>query len=131
MKIETGIKIFLTLVGLAFLSIAIQALFTPQLVMDNVDIQLTNISAKSSTMGFYGGVNLLLGLYIIYAGFKNQSMGLILAALYGGGFVIGRLLSLIMDGMPNSFVLTWLGVESTLTLIALLLYFNLNKKNLI
>ncbi len=117
-------KIFLILTGLAFLNIAVQAMIDPQSVMDFVDVELGNISARNSTRAYYGGVNLFFALFLFYGAFKMQKEALILAALYGGGFVVGRLYSIVIEGTPSSFIWTWLGIESVLTIVALtLLYF--------
>lgn len=121
------ITLFLILVGLAFLNVAIQAFFDPQAVMDFVAVHLDNSSARNSIRAYYGGVNLAFGLFLIYGGFKMKKEALLLASLYGGGFVIGRLYSMITEGMPSSFILTWLVIESILALISVLLLTRLKK----
>ncbi len=122
-------KIFLVLVGLAFLNVAIQAFINPQAVMDFVSVTLDNVSARNSTRAFYGGVNLAIGLFLIIGAFKMPKEALIIAALYGGGFVVGRLYSIAADGLPNTFIFTWLTIETTLTIIALFLLAKLYKCN--
>lgn len=126
-KISIIAKVFLIIVGLAFLNVAIQAFINPQTVMDFVSVHLDNISAKNSIRAYYGGVNLTFALFLIYGAFKMQREALILASLYGGGFVIGRLYSILAEGQPSSFILTWLAIESVLTLGSLTLI-NLLKK---
>ncbi len=114
-------KIFLVLVGLAFLNIAIQAFINPQSVMDFVNVTLDNISARNSTRAYYGGVNLTFALFLIYGAFKAEKTALILSSLYGGGFVLGRIYSIAIEGQPSSFIITWLIIELTLTLVSLFL----------
>lgn len=114
-------KVFLVLVGLAFLNIAIQAFINPQSVMNFVNVTLDNISARNSTRAYYGGVNLTFALFFIYGAFKAEKTALILASLYGGGFVLGRVYSILIEGQPSIFIITWLIIELTLTLIALFL----------
>jgi hypothetical protein len=128
MRANTIAKAFLLLIGLAFLNVAIQALFTPQAVMGNVGISLDNPSALNSIRAYYGGVNLFFGLFLAYSGFKAQATGLILSILYSGGFVAGRLLSFALDGQPNGFVTKWLFVESFVLIVSLLLYRAINRQ---
>ncbi|MCB0532664.1 MAG: DUF4345 domain-containing protein [Saprospiraceae bacterium] len=104
-------RIFLLLLGLATMNIAVQALIDPQTVMTMVDVQLGNVTARNSIRAFYGAVNLAFALFWMYAAFRAQHTGLLLAALYTGGFVLGRVLSIALDGMPGVFALQWLVVE--------------------
>ena len=119
MKIFT--QLFLIIIGLAFAMVGVQALISPQTVMDNVAINLDNISALSSTRAMYGGVNFLFALFCIYGAFRARREALILVALYTLGFVIGRSVSMTADGIPNSFVLTWFAVEAVVAMTALFL----------
>jgi Domain of unknown function (DUF4345) len=120
-------KIFLIITGLAFLNVAVQAFIDPQTVMDFVSVHLDNISARNSTRAYYGGVNLTFALFLLYGAFKMQREALILAALYGGGFVLGRLYSIATEGRPSSFILTWLTIETILTGLSLFLLAQRNK----
>lgn len=111
-------RIFLLLIGLATMNIAVQALIDPQTVMTMVDVQLGNVTARNSIRAFYGTVNLTFALFWLYAAFRAQRTGLLLAALYTGGFVAGRLLSIALDGMPGAFALQWLMVEGACAVVA-------------
>lgn len=126
-KISIIVKVFLVIVGLAFLNVAVQTFINPQTVMDFVSVHLDNISARNSTRAYYGGVNLTFALFLIYGAFKMQKEALILASLYGGGFVIGRLYSILTEGQPSAFILTWLTIESVLTLVSLTLLNQIKK----
>ena len=114
-------RIFLILTGLATLNIALQAIADPQAVMNFVDVQLNNVTARNSIRAFYGTVNLAFALFWLYAAFRAQRTGLLLAALYTGGFALGRVLSIGLDGMPGAFALQWLVVESVFGTAAILL----------
>lgn len=114
-------RIFLILMGLSALNIALQAIADPQTVMNFVDVQLGNVTARNSIRALYGGVNLAFALFWLYAAFRAQREGLILGVLYTGGFVAGRLLSIVMDGMPGAFAMQWLVVESIFALGAVAL----------
>ncbi len=121
-------RIFLILLGLATLNIAIQAIFDPQTVMSMVDVQLGNITARNSIRAFYGSVNACFALFWIYAAFRAQREGLLLAVLYTGGFAIGRLLSIAMDGMPGAFAMQWLVVETVFAGVAVFLLARTNRQ---
>jgi hypothetical protein len=112
------IRIYLILLGLATLNVAFQAIFDPQAIMDNVAVELGNVTARNSIRALYGGVNLFFGLFWLYAAFRQQREGLLLAWLYTGGFVAGRLLSLVFDGMPGAFAMQWLVVETVFAVLA-------------
>ena len=123
-------RIFLILLALATLNIAVQAILDPQVIFDNVQVQLGNITARNSVRALYGGVNLVFALFWIYAAIRMQTTGLLLALLYTGGFALGRILSIIMDGMPDTFATQWLITESVFALIAAgLLYWNKPNKD--
>ncbi len=118
---KTVTKIFLVLVGLAFLNVGVQAFINPQSVMDFVNVALDNVSARNSIRAYYGGVNIAFGLFLLYGAFKMEREALILCLLYGGGFVVGRIYSILVEGTPSSFIFTWLGIEIVLTLVAFIL----------
>lgn len=123
-------RIFLLLLALATLNIAVQAILDPQAIFDNVQVQLGNITARNSVRALYGGVNLVFALFWMYAAIRMQTMGLLLALLYTGGFALGRILSIIMDGMPDAFATQWLVTESVFALMAAgLLYWNKPNKD--
>jgi hypothetical protein len=117
MKLQDIIsRIFLLLLALATLNIAVQAILDPQAIFDNVQVQLGNITARNSVRALYGGVNLAFGAFWLYAAFRAQKNGLLLALLYTGGFAIGRILSIFLDGMPGAFAMQWLITESVFAL---------------
>ncbi len=130
MKVKTiSTRIFLVLLALATLNIAVQAILDPQAIFDNVQVQLGNLTARNSVRALYGGVNLAFGLFWMWAAFREQRTGLLLALLYTGGFAIGRILSILMDGMPDAFAMQWLVTESVFALLAAgLLYWNRSAK---
>jgi hypothetical protein len=105
-------QIFLGLMGLAFCKVGVEALLTPETVMANVGITLDNVSALSSIRAVYGGMHFVFGAFCVWGIFKGGNESLKLVALYTAGFVVGRLVGIVIDGAPNSFVLTWLITES-------------------
>lgn len=117
-------QFFLALMALAFCKVGLEALFTPQAVLANVGITLDNTSALSSMRAVYGGLHLAFGIFCLWGIFKNTKAPLTLLALYTSGFVIGRVTSIMIDGMPNDFVITWLFTELFSLVVSIsLLYF--------
>lgn len=114
-------RIYLILLGLATLNVAIQGLLDPQAIMDNVQVTLGNLTARSSVRALYGGVNLALALYWLYAAFKSQREGLRFALLYTGGFALGRLVGIALEGLPGAFATQWLVTESVFAVLAAVL----------
>ena len=123
MKTLRVTQVFLGLMGLAFVKVGIETLTNPQAVLDAVGIELNNPSAFSSMRAVYGGMHLMFGLFCLFGIWKDQRSALKLLVLYTGGFVIGRISGIMVDGMPNEFVSTWLVTEAFSGIISgLLLY---------
>lgn len=121
-------QIFLATCGLAFFSIAFQALYDPQLIMDLVQNELTNINSRNSIRAFYGGVNLAFGGYMIYSSSHRPEPALILLLLYTGGFFLGRMVGFFSDGtLVSPFIISWTIIEFVLFSISLLLLRRLRK----
>ncbi|HEY0898244.1 MAG TPA: DUF4345 domain-containing protein [Sphingobacteriaceae bacterium] len=114
--------------GLAFFSIAFQALYDPQLIMDLVQNELTNINSRNSIRAFYGGVNLAFGGYMLYSSSHRPEPALILLVLYTGGFFLGRIVGFFSDGtLVSPFIISWTIIEFTLFSISLILLRKLRK----
>jgi len=120
-------QVFLGIMGLAFCKVGIEALIDPQTVLQQVGITLDNPSAMSSMRAVYGGMHLFFGLLCFWSAMKEPASALRLVALYTSGFVIGRTISLVIDGAPNPFVFTWLGTEA-FSLVASLVLLSLLKQ---
>lgn len=105
-------QIFMGLMALAFAKVGIEALISPGSVVANVGIVLDNPAALSSIRAVYGGLHLMLGLYCLWGAVKSDRAPVVVVLLYTSGFVTGRIFSIAIDGIPNSFVLTWLATET-------------------
>ncbi len=116
-------RIYLLLLAVATLNIALQALFDPQTVMNFVSVSLDgNTTARNSIRALYGGVNFFFGMFWIFSAFRAQRTGLVLAMLYTGGFVFGRIWSVVADGTPGAFAQQWLVTEAIFMLMAAALF---------
>ncbi len=62
-----------------------------------------------AVMGLYLG----LGMFWLTAAFKPQyrNIALVTLMIFCGGLVSGRLLSLLVDGMPSTLLLIYIGIE--------------------
>jgi len=118
---KNGAKIFLGLMAVAFCKVGVEALIDPQAVVSAVGIVLDNNSALSSIRAVYGGMHLVFGLFCAWGIFRELKLPLTLIVLYTGGFLIGRISGMIIDGAPNAFVNTWLVTETVSLAIASLL----------
>ena len=72
----------------------------------------------------YGGMHVLFGIFLIHGAFKMhvQRTALLVVAVFTGGLVLGRLTSLLLDGIPNAGVWLLLIAEAVLCLAASVLY---------
>ena len=54
-----------------------------------------------------------LGLFWLYCAFstKYRDAGIIVLAVFCGGLVTGRILSVIIDGIPSPILLVYIGME--------------------
>lgn len=121
-------QLFLALLAVAFCKTGIEALFNPQAVLANVGIDLNNAAALSSMRAVYGGMHLVFGLFCAWGIFKNRSAALLLVILYSSGFITGRLISWIVDGTPNDFVVTWLATETFSLVVCTVLFLLLRNR---
>ena len=64
---------------------------------------------------------LALGLFWLYCAFSDslRDAGIIVLAIFCGGLVIGRILSVMVDGMPSPILLVYIGMELGLVPICL------------
>jgi hypothetical protein len=97
------------------------AFFSPQAVMDLVQVKLGNNDAFSSIRGVFGGVGLTLFCALVYLVMKDVRKGLNLLALLWGFYALSRLVTWFSEGPLGSFGTTWLMIESVFFLTAITL----------
>ncbi|HSJ67539.1 MAG TPA: DUF4345 domain-containing protein [Anditalea sp.] len=122
-------KGYILISGLAFLSVSLMALISPQAVMDLVQVQLSNPDAFSSIRGVYGGVGMALFISLIYLMFNNPNQALVFLAMLWGFYAFSRIITIMVEGRLGSFGNQWLFIEGILFLIAIGLYIASNKPN--
>ncbi|MGB0259078.1 MAG: DUF4345 domain-containing protein [Coraliomargarita sp.] len=82
---------------------------------DSISIDQAHILRAVTTL------YLSLGLFWLYCAFREdyQDVGILLLAIFCGGLVIGRILSVFMDGMPSPILLVYIAMELGLVPVCL------------
>lgn len=126
---RTFSKWLVALAGLGFLGYGIAFLITPEAVLAGAGLQLNGTGAVVELRAFYGGLELGLGLWLIFASLNNRTPNeeLLRPALWltfasNGGIGCSRLLGLALGGAWIPFfgyALPWELGFATLAAIAL------------
>ncbi len=106
---------FLFITGLIFTGVGVYALIDPVTALAApVGLQLEGISAYNQLRASAGAVPLVAGLFMMSSVRKETRVvpALWLVTLILGGLILGRILSLLIDGMPGSTNFVMLGAES-------------------
>lgn len=106
---------------MGILSVSFMAFGDPQAVMDLVQVKLNNTDAYSSIRGVYGGVGIAILGVLLYLVFTDRKAALGFIALFWGMYALSRLMTISMEGPLGAFGSQWLVIESTLSLVALVL----------
>lgn len=118
-------RVFLILCGISFLFIGANTFFDPLAAMAPVELNINTVSALNELRANYGGLQIGIGVFLL-AGVWCQSMtrsALLAQALIVGGLAVGRLVSVALDGQPNSFVQGLLVLEGVIALLSLALFY--------
>lgn len=115
---------FLLLCGLSFLLIGANTFYDPLAAMAPVELNVDTVSALNELRANYGGLQIGMGLFLLAGLYRQVFTGpaLLAQTLIVGGLVVGRVVSIALDGHPNAFVQGLLVLESAVTLISLALF---------
>jgi hypothetical protein len=107
-------RAFLVLVALNFVGVGGYNLLFPAQGMAGFELSLGSPSSLNEIRANYGGMHLLLGLFFLSGALRAEARrsALLLAAIFTGGLVGGRIVSLVLDGSPNGFVWRLLALEA-------------------
>ena len=105
---------FLAVVGLVFLGLGSFNLFFPSAGMAGFEIQIATVSALNEIRANYGGMHFAMGLLFVSGAFVSSFRipALLVVALFTGGLVLGRSLSLVLDGWPNQLLWSLFALEA-------------------
>jgi hypothetical protein len=113
----------LIVIGLAFCGVGYLGLVAPQALLGPVGIEWSALgnSAQNELTATYGGMHAALGLFFLIAAFvPTIRLGALLAAAtFMMGLVMGRVVSLVRDGIPGPMPLALILVELMGVLITL------------
>ena len=109
-----------SLLILSFLTISTIALLygvSPQWFFESflIDSQAPTVD-QSHILRAVMGLYIALGLFWLYAAFNNKfrDAGILVLAIFCGGLVTGRILSVIIDGLPSSIMIVYIFMELSL-----------------
>lgn len=127
--IKISSKIFIGFSILSLMYVSLLSIYSPQATMDLVSTALPNTDAISSIRGIYGGAGLVITVTLIYLLLKDVRKGLIFLSLFWAAYAISRIITILVDGPLGDFGSQWLKIESTLSMLALVLLILYNKTN--
>ncbi len=114
----------LRILGGAFLLVAALCLVDPRWVLADMEVVLDTATALAEIRAAYGGALGGLGVLFIWGAAQaiHRRLALGVAAIVLGGFTVGRLLSLLLDGIPSHYALACLVAEGGGSLVFLWLW---------
>ncbi len=116
-------RAFLYLCGLLYLGFGLWVLLSPEGGLAYLQTDLNHVNALSDLRGSHGGLNVAVGLFLLYAATEPgwHRYGLLLVGLLNVGYLGGRLVALLVDGPPEGIVQGAMVLELVLAVAALLL----------
>lgn len=104
----------LGIAGLVFVGVGAAHLIDPQGAIAPMGLQLTEINSYNEIRANYGGMHLMLGLLFLTALWRKslRTDALLVLALFTNGLVLGRAVSIIVDGNPGLFIWGFLVLEA-------------------
>jgi hypothetical protein len=108
--------------GLMMLVVGALHLIAPQMMMREPGIELLSVNHLHVIRAAYGGAYLGISALFLAGALQRipQRFALISVVLLFGGFALGRIVSMLVDGMPVSLYLGVLGAELFFVVCALL-----------
>ncbi|WP_109697872.1 DUF4345 domain-containing protein [Chitinophaga deserti] len=107
-------RIYIFFSAASLLYVSIMAFFSPQAVMDLVQVKLPNPDSFSSIRGVYGGVGLTIVIMLVRWALRDQKQGLVFLTMLWGFYALSRLMTLGIEGPLGAFGQQWLMTETIL-----------------
>lgn len=119
-KLESISKVVLLLLGAGFLAMGLQGLLVPDFFFGQLDLSLPSISGRSELRTAYAGMFGAAALLFFRAAYREEerNLALWLAVMIFTLFLIARVYSMIVDGIPNTLTKIYIGVEAIGLLVA-------------
>lgn len=116
-------RAFLYACGVLYLGYGLWVLLSPTTSLAYLGVDLNVVNAMSDLRGSHGGLNVALGLFLLWAAGTHNwfRAGLWLVFLMNVGFFGGRLVALLEDGMPTGIVPLVMALEIVLFVLAFVL----------
>jgi Domain of unknown function (DUF4345) len=113
---------------LIYLIIGLWCLAAPIQTSSGIDIQLPTPTAIIDFRATYGGLLVGIGIFFIVC-LKEAylKIGLILQALSLGGLAFGRIVGIILDGMPRPLLIYFLVAEIAAVILAMFAFQRLTR----
>ena len=125
-------KILTLISALVFGGIGFACLFFPENVANGLGMALTTPTAIIDFRATYGGFLLSLGFFFVYCLFNKTFLrvGLILQAVSLSGFALGRIVGLVLDGMPKMILIYFLIAEIVGAFLAVYAFLKINNSEI-
>ncbi|MEJ2514438.1 MAG: DUF4345 domain-containing protein [Gammaproteobacteria bacterium] len=116
-------RAFLFLCGLLYLGFGLWVLLSPEGGLAYLQTELNHVNALSDLRGSHGGLNVAVGLFLLYSATAPDwhRYGLLLVGLLNVGYLGGRLVALLADGPPDGMVQAAMVLELVLSVVAFVL----------
>ena len=116
-------RAFLYFCGVLYLGYGLWVLLSPTTSLAYLGVDLSVVNTMSELRGSHGGLNVALGLFLLWAAGNRAWFrhGLWLVFLMNVGFFGGRVVALLEDGVPTGIVPLVMVLEVALFVIAFVL----------
>ena len=113
-------RIVLVLGSLMYLLLGLAFLFWPSAMIAKTGLATLGPAGVTEARATYGGLELALGVLLALAAVQPTTVpyGLIVMALTLGGFALGRLVGMLVDGVHENFTLIYFAIEAASALVA-------------
>ncbi len=116
-------RVFLLFCGVLYLGFGLWVVLSPETSLAYLKIATYSTNVLSDLRGSHGGLNIVLGLFLLYAAGSHQwhRIGLLSVALVNIGYFSGRLIAIGAEGMPSALLIAVMLLELTLLTAALVM----------
>lgn len=106
-------RVYLGVAALVFCGLGLALLVWPVQILKHVEVSFNTTTAFADIRADYGGCLLGVGVFLGWCVSKSElvRVGLLCTGLTFTGYASGRLLSLVLDGMPKPIIFTLTIIE--------------------